>query len=289
MVICGEFLLTSVYALPIGFAITSFLGIVIASSAEPQFGSPIWNVVGVMDAMLDNDQSSKTRAGLAFIFIGFIYVQLMLNVAANSISAGCDLTAILPRFINIRRGGYFCMVVGICMNPWLLYKSSATFGNYLGAYGVLLSCIAGPMITDYWIVRRGHMRLADLYTTSKDGWYTYTWGINWRGYAGYFAGFAINAPGFIHALKPDLKVGVAAQRIYALSWLTGTGVSALVYYLCCVVSPPPGMSKTFEEVDESELRNTLYDGHLHPVSADSESIKKEKEDVNVGVHQVAEV
>lgn len=58
-----------------------------------------------MDKMLDGSPSSATRAGLVFISAGFIYVQLMLNVAANSISAGCDLTALLPRFINIRRGG----------------------------------------------------------------------------------------------------------------------------------------------------------------------------------------
>jgi NCS1 family nucleobase:cation symporter-1 len=73
------------------------------------------------------------------------------------------------------------------MNPWLLYKSSATFGNYLGAYGVLLSCVAGPMITDYFIVRRGHYRVADLYTASKTGWYYYTFGVNWRAYAAYFS------------------------------------------------------------------------------------------------------
>jgi NCS1 family nucleobase:cation symporter-1 len=70
-------------------------------------------------------------------------------------------------------------------NPWLLYKSSATFGNYLGSYGVLLSCIAGPMIADYWIVRRGHYRINDLYTAKKEGWYWYTYGINWRAYAAY--------------------------------------------------------------------------------------------------------
>lgn len=49
------------------------------------------------------------------ISAGFIYVQLLLNVAANSISAGCDLTALFPRWINIRRGGYVAAVVGICM------------------------------------------------------------------------------------------------------------------------------------------------------------------------------
>lgn len=246
-------------ALPVGFTITSFLGIVIASTSVPQFGTQIWDVVKIMDTMLDKDGSSKTRAGMAFISAGFIYVQLLLNVAANSLSAGCDLTALFPRFINIRRGGYICMIVGICMNPWLMYKSSATFGSYLGAYGVLLSCIAGPMITDYWMVRRGHMRLHDLYTFEKSGWYHYTLGINWRAYAAYLAGFAINAPGFIYSCNPNINVPLSAQRIYTLSWLTGTGVSALVYYICCFVSPPPGMNKSFEEIDESEFRLELFD------------------------------
>lgn len=189
-------------ALPAGFIITSFLGIGIASASAPQFGEQIWDVVHIMDRMLDVDPSSKTRAGVAFISLGFIYVQLFLNVAANSISAGCDLTALFPResyyysttalhlltdsgYINIRRGGYVAAVVGIAMNPWLLYTSSATFTNYLGAYGVLLSCIAGPMITDYWLVRRGHVRVNDLYSIEKSGWYYYTYGINWRAYAAY--------------------------------------------------------------------------------------------------------
>jgi hypothetical protein len=34
--------------------------------------------------------------------------------------------------------------------------------------------------------------------------------------------------------------------------LTGLGISSLVYYLACVVSPPPGMNKHFEETDASE-------------------------------------
>ncbi|OCF44495.1 uracil permease [Kwoniella heveanensis CBS 569] len=237
-------------AMPLGFTITSFLGIVICSASQVQFGAPIWDVVKIMDTMLDG-ASSSTRAGLVFIAAGFIYVQLMLNVAANSVSAGCDLTALFPRFLSIRRGGYVAALVGICMNPWLLYKSSATFGNYLGAYGVLLSCIAGPMITDYWIVRRGHMRVNDLYTADKEGWYYYTAGINWRGYLAYLCGFAVNAPGFIHTLAPNISVPIGAQRIYYLSWITGTGVSGLVYYLACLVSPPPGMNRHFKELDES--------------------------------------
>ncbi|OWZ33057.1 hypothetical protein LQV05_000898 [Cryptococcus neoformans] len=242
-------------SMPLGFTITSFLGIVIASASAPQFGTQIWDVVQIMDRMLDG-ASSSTRAGLVFISAGFVYVQLLLNVAANSISAGCDLTALFPRYLSIRRGGYIAAIIGICMNPWLLYTSSSTFSTYLSAYGVLLSCIAGPMITDYWFVRRGHMRVNDLYSAEKSGWYWYTWGINWRGYLGYLVGFACNAPGFINSINPNIYVPVGAQRVYYLSWVTGTGISGLVYYLACLVSPPPGMNRTFMEVDESkdELR-----------------------------------
>lgn len=259
-----------------GFTITSFLGIVIASASAVEFGAPIWDVVEVMQSMLDVDQSAATRAGLAFIALGFIYVQLLLNVAANSISAGCDLTALLPRFINIRRGGYICVIIGFAMNPWLLMKSSNNFSTYLGSYGVLLSCIAGPMITDYWLVRRGHMRLRDLYTTDKSGWYHYTAGVNWRSYAGYLAGLAINVPGFLAACNPSIKVGAAAEHIFTLSWLSGTGVSALVYFVCCFFFPPPGMNRHFKEIDESDIHTEL--NMRMTVAAEDASVDGDRKD-----------
>jgi NCS1 family nucleobase:cation symporter-1 len=56
-----------IIALPMGFIITSFLGIGIASASAPQFGEQIWDVVHIMDRMLDVDPSPKTRAGLAFV------------------------------------------------------------------------------------------------------------------------------------------------------------------------------------------------------------------------------
>ena len=86
-----------------------------------------------------------------------------LNISANSISAGCDLTSLMPRYIvrcfelisrtpilsiiqNIRRGGYIAAIVGICILPWNFLKSSNEFTNYLSAYSVFLSSIAGVMV-----------------------------------------------------------------------------------------------------------------------------------------------
>lgn len=44
---------------------------------------------------------------------------------------------------------------------------------------------------------------------------------------------------------------LAATRIYQMSFFTGFGVSALVYYLLNVAFPVIGASKVFEEIDLS--------------------------------------
>jgi len=90
------------------------------------------------------------------------------------------------------------------MCPWNLLKDSNSFTSYLSAYSVFLSSIAGVMISEYWIIRRGHYRVCDLYTTQSDGWYHYTFGINWKAYAAYLSGILINVVGFAGATSTFL-------------------------------------------------------------------------------------
>lgn len=52
---------------------------------------------------------------------------------------------------------------------------------------------------DYYVIRRGHYRLSDLYTTERSGWYWYTYGINFRAYVAYISGILINVVGFAGA------------------------------------------------------------------------------------------
>lgn len=82
----------------------------------------------------------------------------------STVSAGSDLTALLPRFFNIRRGGYIAVIVALVlvaivasrtcisadhvfrsprMQPWRLLSSSSQFTLYLSAYSVFLSAIIG--------------------------------------------------------------------------------------------------------------------------------------------------
>ncbi|KAJ8463928.1 hypothetical protein ONZ51_g9927 [Trametes cubensis] len=243
--------LPQLISVPLGFSIVSFFGVIVSSSSQAIYGEAIWSPIDLLGKFLDGEPSHATRFGVWFIAASFIIAQLGTNISANSISAGCDLTALFPRFINIRRGGYIAAIVGLCMLPWNLLKSSNSFTSYLSAYSVFLSSIAGVMITDYYVIHKGHYNVKGLYRASTDGWYWYTYGINFRAYAAYIAGILINVVGFAGAT--GRTVPLAATRIYEMSFFTGFGVSALVYWSLNLLFPVRGASDCarFEEVDVS--------------------------------------
>lgn len=277
------------FAVPIAFSIVSFIGIIVSSSSQVIYGEAIWSPIELLGMFLDNNPSSATRFGVWFISASFIIAQLGTNISANSISAGCDLTSLFPRFINIRRGGYIAAIVGICMLPWNLLKSNNLFTTYLSAYSVFLSSIAGVMITEYYLIRRGKYNIADLYDTRRDGWYWYTFGVNFRAYAAYISGILINVVGFAGAT--GRSVPLAATRIYDMSFFTGFGVSAVIYYALNVAFPVPGAFGKFDEADVSGM----YDGtargeNIKRMSGDGfdeeDDIKKANTDVNTRVHEI---
>ncbi|KIY70484.1 NCS1 nucleoside transporter family [Cylindrobasidium torrendii FP15055 ss-10] len=237
-------------SVPITFSLVSFIGIIVSSSSQTLYGEAVWDPIDLLNRFLDDSPSHATRFGVWFIAAAFIIAQLGTNISANSISAGCDLTALFPRYINIRRGGYVAAIVGLCMMPWKLLESSNSFTSYLSAYSVFLSSIAGVMVTEYYLIRRGRYRVADLYHTGKDGWYWYTFGFNFRAYAAYIAGILINVVGFAGATGQ--AVPLAATRIYQMSFFTGFGVSSVVYIALNYFFPAPGRSM-FDKMDERDV------------------------------------
>ncbi|KAF4618266.1 hypothetical protein D9613_011628 [Agrocybe pediades] len=284
----GAALWPQLFSVPITFSLVSFIGIIVSSSSETIYGEAIWSPIDLLGRFLDDGPSSATRFGVWFIAFAFIIAQLGTNISANSISAGCDLTSLCPRFINIRRGGYVAAIVGLCMLPWNLLKSSNNFTSYLSAYSVFLSSIAGVMITEYYVVRRGHYHVADLYDAHKDGWYKYTYGINFRAYAAYIAGILINVVGFAGAT--GRTVPLAATRIYQMSFFTGFSVSALVYYVLNLLFPVPGQNSKFEEMDVSGYLDNLEHQRSDSASSHSSSVEskssKLKEVSHSTVHPV---
>ncbi|KAL2177813.1 permease for cytosine/purines, uracil, thiamine, allantoin-domain-containing protein [Thermothelomyces heterothallicus CBS 202.75] len=250
---------SQLFTIPIGFALTSFIGIIVSSSSAVIYGGkPIWDPLDLLEHFLD-DGGSAQRFGVFVIAAAFALAQLGTNIAANSVSAGTDMTALLPRYINIRRGGYICAAIGLAMCPYNLLTSSNMFTTYLSAYSVFLSSIAGVMIADYYLVRRGFLEVKELYDARRTGPYFYTAGIHWRAYAAYIAGILINVVGFAGAVGTSVPIG--ATYLYNLNFFCGFGVSAAVYWLLCRVWPVPATSDRWMEVGDEigDLRVAYHD------------------------------
>jgi NCS1 family nucleobase:cation symporter-1 len=114
---------SQLFTIPGGFALTSFIGIIVSSSSQVIFHEPIWSPLDLLTRFLEGANSGE-RFGVFIIAAAFTLAQLGTNIAANSVSAGTDMTALLPRYLNIRRGGYICASVGLAMCPWHLLESS---------------------------------------------------------------------------------------------------------------------------------------------------------------------
>ncbi|KAK8180748.1 permease for cytosine/purines, uracil, thiamine, allantoin-domain-containing protein [Phyllosticta citribraziliensis] len=251
---------SQLFTIPIGFGITSFIGIIVSSSAKVIYpdSDPVWNPLDLLTMVLDRENTNANRFGVFVIAAAFSLAQLGTNIAANSVSAGTDMTALLPRYINIRRGGYVCALVGLCMCPWNLVNTSNNFTTYLSAYSVFLSSIAGVMICDYYIVRKGYFDIKQLYSSREAGAYFFTAGFHWRGYAAYICGILINVVGFAGAV--GRKVPAGATYIYNLNYFTGFIVSSVVYWLLCKVSPIPATSDVWMEVGDEINDISLAEG-----------------------------
>ncbi|KAI5811348.1 permease for cytosine/purines, uracil, thiamine, allantoin-domain-containing protein [Peziza echinospora] len=256
--------------IPTGFAMTSFIGIIVSSSSTVIFDEPIWNPLDLLSRFLGLGGSGN-RAGVFFISFAFALAQLGTNIAANSISAGTDMTALLPRYINIRRGGYVCAAVGLAMCPWNLLSSSNKFTLYLSSYSVFLSSIAGVLISDYYFVRKGYLDIRALYSARKTGIYYFNYGIHWRGYAAYICGILINVVGFVGEIQDKSTVPIGATYLFRVNFFGGFIVSSSVYWLLCKFFPIPGVPEAWTEVGEDITEVSLAEGEDDSVSGSGSS------------------
>ncbi|KAI0450433.1 permease for cytosine/purines, uracil, thiamine, allantoin-domain-containing protein [Xylaria acuta] len=275
---------SQLFTIPIGFAVTCFVGIFVSSSSVIIYPGtePIWDPLDLLERFID-DGGSAQRFGVFVIALAFALAQLGTNIAANSISAGTDFTALLPRFLNIRRGGYLCAVIGLALCPYQFLSSSNNFMTYLSAYSVFLSSIAGVMVSDYYFVRRGYLGVKELYDARRGGPYYFTFGVNWRAYAGYISGILINVVGFAGAVNGG-NVPIGATYIYNLNFFAGFIVSAAIYWICCKYFPVPACSDKWLEVGDQVDEITLaYDDNSSVAGSIVGSDRPRKVDEEVGL------
>lgn len=143
-------------------------------------------------------------------------------------------------------------VLQVLVCPWWLFSSQRSFVlTFLNGYAIVTGAIAGVLLSDFWVLKRGALDVKALYEPSRcfrrntirsngaDGG-TFLEALdadmNWRAFVSVGLGCFPCLPGFIAVLR-DIEVSSIYSSIYSLSWFVSFIVSSATYCLLNIASP----------------------------------------------------
>ena len=223
--------------------IMPLFGCLVSSATAQIYGQPIWNPPDLIYAWLSNNYNSKSRAAATFAGLGLGISQLATVVVDNAYSLGIDLSAVFPKAINIRRGSYIGLVLGMAMCPWELLSTATVFLVVISSFTVFFGPICGIQVCEYFLVRRRRIKLSDLYVANPEAIYYYSKGFNWRPFVSWVVGWAPLFPGLLHAIEPSISVSGNAANLYFIAFILGFSISFSIHYVLNTVFPPPGLGE----------------------------------------------
>ncbi|GAB3835947.1 NCS1 family nucleobase:cation symporter-1 [Hymenobacter jeollabukensis] len=209
--------------LPTSMTLFSFVGVVVTSATFVIYGQTIWDPV-----VLAGKFESKLLVSVAMLAVALS--TLATNIAANIVSPANDFANLSPQRISFTTGGYITGVIGLLIFPWkLIADPSGYIFTWLVGYSALLGPIGGIMIADYYLLRRRHLDVPDLYR--YDGRYAYRNGINWQAMLALIIGILPNVPGFLQAVGalPAGAVWPWLADVYHYAWFVGFFLSGGLY------------------------------------------------------------
>jgi NCS1 family nucleobase:cation symporter-1 len=230
--------------LPTTMTLFPLIAVLVTSATKVVYGNYIWDPV-VLTGKFNEDGSIGGAIVVILALVTLGVATLSVNVAANIVSPSYDFSNAWPKRISFRTGGLITGILGILIQPWLLYHDPHVYiFTWLGFYGGATGAIAGVLIADYWLIRKTNLKLADLYRPS--GVYRYVSGWNWRAVAALLIGMFVALGGAYSATNPD---GTASGPfppggivgflhfqlpwggyLYDYSWVLGLAVAFILYW-----------------------------------------------------------
>lgn len=235
-----DVLIGQIISFPLSNCLVGVLGNLIAVATTPAFGNVSWNLTSTsycnisltrvsqfewnplttLDNLMAGDRyNSRNRTGCAFISLAYVYSTIFSAIFENSIPAGNDIAALAPKYITVKRGFFICAVLSFAICPWYLLSTASVFITFLSSYQIFLSAITGVLVCDYYLLRRGYLRIDDLYRTDPEGPYAFLKGFNLRAFAIYIIAVAPNFYGFLHQL--GVHAGVKVEKAYCFAYPIG--------------------------------------------------------------------
>jgi NCS1 family nucleobase:cation symporter-1 len=208
--------------LPVPMGLLAALAVIVTSATVVLYGKALWDPVDVASRM--------TGAAVLTALVILLIDTVSVNLAANLVGPAYDFSALSPRHVSYRTGGYITAGIALVMMPWKILETTQGYiFTWLIGYSALLGPIAGVLIIDYYFVRKTELEVEHLYR--HDGIYSYRNGWNAAAIVAFIAGVLPNIPGFLNAAFPASfpDVGAGFKTIYTYAWFVGIAISALVY------------------------------------------------------------
>jgi nucleobase:cation symporter-1, NCS1 family len=208
--------------LPVPMALLAMLAVIVTSATVVLYGKAIWDPVDLASRM--------TGIAVLIALIILLIDTVSVNLAANLVGPAYDFSALSPKLISYKTGGYITAFIAIAMMPWkILATTQGYIFTWLIGYSALLGPIAGVLIADYYFIRRTHLDVQQLYVGG--GKYYYTNGWNIAALIAFAVGVAPNIPGFLNAAFPSAFTDVwpAFKLIYTYAWFFGLTVASAIY------------------------------------------------------------
>ncbi|KAB8244222.1 permease for cytosine/purines, uracil, thiamine, allantoin-domain-containing protein [Aspergillus flavus] len=247
----NDVILGQVFSFHVANFIIAIMGCVIAATSEPIFGE-----VCTLERLMEGDRyTAGNRSELHTVSLFYV-----------------PFAATHYDLIHTQILSY-----AIC--PWYLLSSAAVFIKFLSSYQIFLSVIAGILLCDYYLIRRGRLCIPELYTMNPEGRYHYLRGINFCAFAVYLVSIATSFYGFLSQL--GVKAPLSIQRFYYVSYPTGLLIAFLGYHLSCLCFPieyidvhdsaRDDTTMDFDGVDVSRRESDAFD------SVAAEGIKRDED------------
>lgn len=210
--------LGNLIGLPINFIVFSLLVVLTAAATVPVFGRLMTNPVDTIEAI-------DTYTAILMGGFAIVVATISINIVANFVAPAFDFSNVSPQRISWRTGGMIAAVGSVVLTPWNWYSNDEAILWTLGILGALIGPLFGILIADYYLIRKEHVIVDDLFSMDERGTYWYSKGFNPVAIQSTIIAGACSIGSVI---LPQLTDFVDFLSDY--SWFIGCAVGFIAYY-----------------------------------------------------------
>ena len=202
--------------LPVNMFFFSFIALIITAGTLVIFGEALTNPSDIVERV---DAVPLTIVAALTFFAATVGI----NMVANFIPPAYDLANLFPKHISFRKGGLITAIIAFFVGAlWLSFISKIGIVGFVNAIGAIIAPFFGILVVDYYLIKRQHIDMNDLFSDKPTGAYYYYKGWNIRG----LIAFAIGAVFSISTILVPVLT-----KLEGYGFLMGAAIGGLIYWL----------------------------------------------------------